>query len=280
LTRRDERSGVAVARSAPDNRPDPPALADAAAIRLAVLEALVEATDVAMFSTGTDARIVLWNRAAVRVFGYEEEAIVGAHWTTLFPEHLADRLGWMFDAIEAGDRVEHSEIEGERRDGNPVHVSVSLRAVHQGETSVGMVGVLHDITEQRLAQGMLAEAEARLREGEALAHTGRWQFDVASRVVQWSDGLHALHGVDPLEFGGTLDAQLGYVHPDDVAEVRSTIDHSVTSGRAFDQEYRIVRPDEEIRWLQTRAEPTIDSGGNVVALRGIAQDVTDRHIHE
>jgi PAS domain-containing protein len=54
----------------------------------------------------------------------------------------------------------------------------------------------------------------------------------------------------------------------------------VKSGRAVDQEYRIVRPDEEVRRLHTRAEPTIDSAGTVVGLRGIGQDVTDRHPHE
>jgi len=160
-----------------------------------------------------------------------------------------------------------------------MQVSLSLRAVHDGDVRVGTVAVLQDITEQRLAQAMLGEAEARLREGESLAHIGRWQFDVATGVVQWSDGFHAIHGVDPLDFEGTLDAQLAYVHPDDRDGVRATVDHSVASGRAFDEEYRVVRPDQEIRWLHTRAEPTIDSAGTVVGLRGIAQDVTDRRDH-
>jgi PAS domain-containing protein len=61
--------------------------------------------------------------------------------------------------------------------------------------------------------------------------------------------------------------------------VRSIIDHSVHTGRAFDHEYRVVRPDRAVRWLHTRAEPTIDSAGTVVGLRGIGQDVTDRLAH-
>jgi len=135
---------------------------------------------------------------------------------------------------------------------------------------LGTVVVLQDITEQRHAQGMLAEAEARLREGEALAHIGRWQCDVATGVVQWSDEFHAFHGVDPLDFEGTLDAQLAYVHADDRDGVRATIEHAVKSGRAVDQEYRIVRPDQEVRWLHTRAEPTIDSRvGEGLATEGL-----------
>ena len=135
--------------------------------------------------------------------------------------------------------------------------------------------MVRDITEQRLAQAMLAEAEARLRESEALAHVGRWQWDVATNAVQWSDEFHRIHGVDPLDFDGTFDAHLACVHQADRARVHAAIERSVVTGRAAHEEYRIVRPDGEIRWIDTRAEPTIDSAGDVVALRGIGQDVTE-----
>ena len=85
---------------------------------------------------------------------------------------------------------------------------------------VGAVSVAHDLTEQRLAQASLAEVEARRREGEAQAHVGRWLWDIGTGAVQWSDELHRIHGVDPLEFAGTLDAHLACVHDDDRARVR------------------------------------------------------------
>ena len=72
----------------------------------------------------------------------------------------------------------------------------------------GIVGVARDITEQRLAQAALAETEARLREAEALAHVGRWLWDVGSGAVQWSEELHRIHGIDPRDFDGTLEAHL------------------------------------------------------------------------
>ena len=52
-------------------------------------------------------------------------------------------------------------------------------------------------------------------EWEALAHVGRWLWDVGTDAVQWSDELHRMHGVDPLDFEGTLAAHLSVVHPDD-----------------------------------------------------------------
>ncbi|MDQ1358374.1 MAG: fold, partial [Acidimicrobiaceae bacterium] len=44
----------------------------------------------------------------------------------------------------------------------------------------------------------------------------------------------------------------------------------------FEDEYRIIRPGGEHRWVYARAEPTVGSAGDVVGLRGISQDVTDR----
>ena len=247
----------------------------AASVRVALLEAFVDTAGDAMFSVDVADRVSIWNHAAVRLFGYDATDVVGREWATLFPKHRRHSLKVVFDAVAAGDRVDHYETEIERRETMAVPVALSLRGVFERGTHVGSVAVVRDITEQRLAQAMLAEAEARLREGEALTHVGRWQWDVATNAVQWSDEYHRIHGVDPLDFDGTFDAHLACIHEDDRPRVRAAVERSITTGRAAQEEYRIVRPDGEIRSLHTRAEPTIDSAGAVVGLRGVGQDVTE-----
>ena len=95
----------------------------------------------------------------------------------------------------------------------------------------------------RLTQATLAEVEARLREGEALAHVGRWLWDVGTGAVQWSDEFHRIHGVDPLEFAGTFEAYMTCIHPDDRDRVRAAMEAAVASGRRFEEEYRAVLDD-------------------------------------
>ena len=53
---------------------------------------------------------------------------------------------------------------------------------------------------------------------------------------------------------------------------------AVGSAQPFEDEYRIVRPDGEERWIYLRAEPSLGSAGVVVGLRGIGQDVTDGRV--
>ncbi len=65
------------------------------------------------------------------------------------------------------------------------------------------------------------------------------------------------------------------VHPDDYADVLATL-HQQRHDQFFDQEYRIVRPDGEIRWIWVRSFPIRDAAGRVYRVAGLAEDITER----
>jgi PAS domain S-box-containing protein len=245
--------------------------------RLAILEAFVETSEDAVFSQNPEGEITTWNRSSERIFGYPRDEILGQPSTILFPEHLQSETQQVFDTVVAGDRVDHYETEIKRKDGMPIPISLSLCPLfHTHGRLMASVLIARDVTEQRLAQATLAEIETRIREGEALAHVGSWLWDVRTGTVQWTDELHRIHGVDPLDFEGTLDAHIDRIHAEDQARVWRGLAEAVASGRPFEDEYRIIRPGGELRWVYARAEPTVGSAGDVVGLRGIGQDVTDR----
>jgi PAS domain S-box-containing protein len=243
--------------------------------RVAVLEALVDASHDAMLAFDHEGAVTLCNTAASRLFGCDRDDLARRQWSTLFPESQHHALRVAFDSVGAGGRVYWHEAEIARPDGMNVSVSLSLGpVVDESGSVIGIVAVARDITEQHLAQEMLAEAEARLHEGEALAHVGRWLWDVGTGEVQWSAEFHRIHGVDPLDFDGTLAAHLARTHPRDRKRVRETLTGVAESGRAAEFDYRVVPPDGEVRRISARAEPTFDAAGAVVCVRGIGRDVT------
>ena len=97
--------------------------------RLAILEAFAAASSDALLSHDADGRITTWNRSAERIFGYREGEILGRSTTTLFPGHLQEELGRVYDTVRAGDQVDHLETEVQRKDGMPIPVSLSIRPV-------------------------------------------------------------------------------------------------------------------------------------------------------
>jgi len=240
----------------------------------AALDVFADLSSLALFSQDVDGRIVSWNKGAERIFGYAESEVVGDALTSLVPGHLRSGLESVEKRIAAGERIDRIVTEIQRKDGMQVPVGLSVSPVlDEDGVFSGAVGVAQELTETRLAQAALAEVDQRFREWEALAHVGRWLWDVGTDAVQWSDELHRMHGVDPLDFEGTLAAHLSVVHDDDRERVRSLMEAAVASGQPFEDEYRVA-DESSTRWFAMRAEPAVGSSGDVVGLRGVSQDIT------
>jgi PAS domain S-box-containing protein len=241
----------------------------------ALLGAIIEMSDDAIVTCDGKGRVTSWSATAERLFGCLADDVLDGPLELLFPDHLADEVGGIIATVLAGDRVRNFETEVLRPDGMPLPVSLSLSPVFDSDkVPMGAVVLARDITEQHLAQATLAEIDARMEEGEALAHIGSWLWDLRTGAVQWSAEFHRIHGVDPLDFDGTFDSHLGLIHPEDRDTARAAMVASVESGRRFNGEYRVVRPDGEIHVIQMRAQPTFGSSGKALGLRGIGQDVT------
>jgi PAS domain S-box-containing protein len=240
----------------------------------AFLEAVLDATGDAVFGVDPNGAVTSWNRSAERILGWTEAEVLDRPAASLFPPHLHPTVAWLLHIVTTGDRIERYDVDVERKGGMPTPISLSLRPVLAGGAVVGAIVVARDLTEQRLAQASLAETEARMQEGEALTHVGRWLWDVATDTVQWSAESHRIHAVDPLEFGGDLAAHVAPIALDDRQRVVDALDAAVTHGRPVETEYDIVRPSGETRHVYARAEPTVGANGAVTGLRGIVRDVS------
>ena len=241
-----------------------------------LLEAIIEMSDDAIFTCDPQGRITSWGATAERLFGRQVEDVHEGPLEVLFPRHLARDVRAVVVTALAGDRIRHYESEIVRPDGMPLPVSLSMRPFSgHDDVPVGLVVIARDVTEQRVAQATLAEVDARTMEGEALAHIGSWLWDVRTGVVQWSAEFHRIHAVDPLDFDGTFESYLELIHPEDRDRMRKAMTESVDSGRQFNAEYRVICPDQEVHFVQVRAQPTFGSTGKAVGLRGIGQDITD-----
>lgn len=132
------------------------------------------------------------------------------------------------------------------------------------------------IEQQFLMETELEQQRVHLLEAQRLANLGSWAWEVTSNRVTWSDQLFEIYGVQPGEFQHRFEDFLACVHPDDRERVKEQIYSAYQSGHGFQLEERIVRPNGEVRHLQSCGEVIKDAHGKVVRLLGICQDVTDR----
>ena len=122
----------------------------------------------------------------------------------------------------------------------------------------------------------LADINIQLSEAQRIANLGSWSWDVVANRVTWSDRLFDIYGTKREAFGGTINDFVACIHPDDRARVGAAIGAALKSGSSFTHEERIVRPDGEIRQLQSVGEVVRDANGAAVRMLGVCLDVTER----
>lgn len=241
----------------------------------ALLDMLGHLPNLALFGHDREWRITNWNKGAERIFGYRSDEIIGSSVHDLVPEHVREDLQVVAGHVADGERVERVFTEIQRKDGMLVPIALSMAPVHDATGGfVGSVAVAQELTEIRLAQAALGEVEHRFQEWEALAHVGRWLWDVGTDAVQWSDELHRMHGVPPAEFTGTLAGHLAAIHTDDRKRVQSLMQRCVSSREPVHAQYRVSGDDHAATVLEVHAEAEIGSAGAVVGIRGISHDVS------
>ncbi|MGH9628742.1 MAG: chemotaxis protein CheB, partial [Bryobacteraceae bacterium] len=128
------------------------------------LSAIVESSDDAIISSDVDGIIRSWNRGAERLLGYQAEEVIGKPVSTLAAIEHADEIADMLQRLFRGERIEHYETTRRTKDGRSIPVSIFVSAIKDSSGAViGASKIIHDITEQTLAEAALQHSEERYR---------------------------------------------------------------------------------------------------------------------
>jgi PAS domain S-box-containing protein len=142
-----------------------------------------------------------------------------------------------------------------------------------------VLGIRTDITERKRFQDTLRENQERMTLAERAARLGVFDIDLGTGRAVWSSEMEALHGLPPGGFEGHFEDWLRRVHPDDRARVESRLNQAVHQGH-FSDDYRILRPDGELRWIHSRATVFLDGDGSPRRILGVNVDITERKLAE
>lgn len=108
---------------------------------------------------------------------------------------------------------------------------------------------------------------------------GTWSWDRRSGVVVWDAACERIHGLEPGTFGGTTEAWLERLHPDDressLARLQTALDGDATGPVV----YRTVGAAGAVRWIEGRGRAVRDAHREVTGVLGVCQDVTERERH-
>jgi len=142
----------------------------------ALLVAIVENSDDAIFSKTLDGCILTWNRAAQRMYGYCPEEVIGHHVSLLLPPERPREIEQILKRLRRGDKIDHFETTRQTKHGQILQVSLTISPVRDAEGNVVAASTIaRDITQSELA-------EEALRSSQRLAVAGRMAATIAHEI--------------------------------------------------------------------------------------------------
>ena len=126
----------------------------------------------------------------------------------------------------------------------------------------------------------LRESEERRSLALIAGNMGSWDWNRQTADCLWDDGQYRIFGVNRNNFAVTPENIRALIHPDDWDQLQVGLNRLMNERKPTQNEFRVKRPNGEVRWCIGTAAPSVDASGQVVRISGVTVDITDRKIAE
>ena len=166
-----------------------------------------------------------------------------------------------------------------RHQGARCHYDLSVDPLRDAVGAIiGVVCAAIDVTERRRNEAALEESQARFERAAEAARLAAYEVG-PDKVARVTRAFWDLYGLPP-DTHFDFSTLLSLVHPEDRPRVIADHEHLARTGGNFRAEFRIVRPDGSIGWLETRGEAQTGAADFPDQMQGVILDITDRKVAE
>ncbi len=242
--------------------------------RLARYAAIVESSNDAVIEHDLDGRIVRWNEAAERIYGYTAAEVIGQHMTILAPETDRAEVEAVRQRVLAGSRVAGHSTLRVRRDGSTVSLNISFFPIYaSGGTLIGTASIVRDLSEQMRLQ----ESHARLAAIVASATDAILGRDNTRTLVSMNKAAERLFGWSAEELIG---GHAWEIVPQDLREETSAMAARLRAGLAVAAETERIDREGRRFPVELNAFPVFDQDGDILGSATFIRDISEKRAAE
>ena len=222
-------------------------------------------------------RHTVFNSFMEKLSGIPASQVLGKYPTEAFPfledvgvvKNLKRALnGENVDVIDFPFSLPDSEKSGWASEKN-----VPLRNVN-GEI-IGVIGTVHDITGRKKAEEILKSINERFVLATTAAAISVWEHDFITDVIEIDDNFNKIYGNTQSNYQIGFNQFNKFIHPDDVDIVKINIEEAIKSDKNINYEFRIIRPDGNIRNISAYGKIVKDKTNKPIKFIGVNMDITD-----
>ncbi len=224
-----------------------------------------------------DGRFITVNDNVCQITGFSREELLGQTYAVHQP-HLGsgDFDSEIWPALRDG-RAWQGEIAGVAKNGSVYWTYAVMVPVKGADGSIRKyVSIRTDITAQKRLAQEVQRSNERFELAAGAAGIGVWDYDIVAGSLVWDDQMYALYGRH--RSGGIEPYTLwsDSIHPEDRAASEKALQDAIDGHADFEPQFRIVRPDGEVRQLKAMARVVRDTDGRPLRMIGVNSDVTAR----
>jgi PAS domain S-box-containing protein len=228
------------------------------------LVAAQRVANIGSWETDLSTGAVVWSDETHRIFGTDPATFCVTHAAFVQFVHPEDRV--RVDEAFARSIDQHYAQEIEHRvllaDGRIKFVEERWQIfLDDSGKPLRAFGTCQDISERKRSELALQESRQRLALATEAAHVGIWDWDVVANTTVWDPQMYMLYGVQEQDVSNAHEAWQRALHPEDRLRVDAEIAAAFAAGADLDSEFRIVRPDGEVRDMHTHAVTQFDHRG-------------------
>jgi diguanylate cyclase (GGDEF)-like protein/PAS domain S-box-containing protein len=214
--------------------------------------------------------------------GYRLDEIKGKNWFSSFiPARDQERIRALFQSAIHDLPIRNNVNPIITASGEECEIEWHGQAIRDARGDItALVSIGQDITKRKQAEEARNLSEQRLQLAVHSAHIGIYDHDHISDTLYWSPEMCDMFGINPDE-AVTLDRFMQSLHTEDRDRVAEAINHahSPASGGSINIEFRIIRADGEVRWLDARSQTIFEGEGNArrkLRTTGVVSDISQR----
>jgi PAS domain S-box-containing protein len=208
------------------------------------------------------------NPAAEQLFGIRRPQLIGQPIARFYKNSDQFQEGWQRLLAQ---KFQQSDAELLKNDQSSVFVEFTAKA----DCLPGQhVMILRDVTERRRAQLSLLESEERFQQMARNIQEIFWMIDADTKQALFvNPAYETITGRSCESLRDSPSSYEELIHPEDRVHVLTKLDEATRNGQ-FNERFRIVRPQGDIRWVWVRGFPVRDAGGKIRRLVGTALEIT------
>ncbi len=241
---------------------------------------VLDAAPDAVITIDERGEIVELNTAAEKMFGFTRSDMLGRRVGDLVvpePQRPAHEAGLRRAAAGGEPRIigRRTRMCAQRSDGREIIVELSV--TRTSEAPPRFTAWIRKLSEHEADRAADQEKRALLEAGEEFASVGSWEWTPSQSKLLWSDNVYRILGLRPGAVAPSPNVIVDLTHPDDRERVRARQQGLTASGELSSPvEYRIVRPDGEVRHLRTALAVADVRDEAPYRFIGFVEDLTNR----